>query len=180
MSEVRYTVQLPWIGPQLGDLVASGTEKWLTLGGATDPALGSALMAAFVPVIEDADRFAAADGTGTRRDVEDVGWVQACESSGAARRFSVEVPASRWTDKIKGVLVVLVYNQSGTLSQPSFPETYPGQLEFYGAGKGIVPAKPTPIASLPGAMKEETRRRLNELLKAQTSKRLRKGLTRLP
>lgn len=150
------------------------------LGGGTDPALGNAMMVAFVPVVEDGDRFVAAEGGGTPGKVMDVGWVQACESSGPGRLFSVEAPASRWTRDITGVLMVLVYNQSGRLAHPASGVTFAAQLEFFGASKDIVPAEPTPVSRLPGDMKEETRERLDALLGAQPSQRLRRALTRLP
>lgn len=183
--KLSYTAELPWIGPSAGDFHDDGGKYWRSVKGGTNPALGNAVMAAFVPVILKDGKLVPANADGKEKDehgnditVAKVGWIHACEIDDT-RMFSIEAPAEAWQWRVRGVLVVLLYNEAKPPDQ-THPESYSGQFEMLERIKPVHPAGPTPISALPAAMKEETQARLEELLKDETAAQLNRAVVRPP
>jgi hypothetical protein len=180
--------QLPWIGPILGETFSPDGEPLVRIGGAADPLLGKALAAVFVPVVRDAkdQHFVPSDQHGEPQDVVKVGWVASFKSDKNGR-FRIDAPAGRWEGGIAGVLMILLYDQSDLLYDPSsgksgdrlFPDTWRAQLEKLSSGSlRLDDNRPTPISDLPEAIKTEIERRIEKLLK-ESIKELEPGLIEL-
>lgn len=160
----RYLVQLPWIGPIQGGMIPEGGEQLLQLGAASDPVLGEALRAAYLPVSRADGRFVRAGG----------GWVAPTRAN-AEGRFRFEAPLQWWDGPIAGVLMLLVYDRSTTVYDPQarknagrvFPPTWSGQLEYFKAGMKVDAT--SPVADLPPPMREELEKRIDQLLQRPAS-----------
>lgn len=159
----RYSAALPWIGPIQGFTSAKGLE----VGAATDPLLGEALAATFLPVRRAGGRFVRAPESG---------WVAPVKADEDGR-FHMEAPLDWWQERIAGVLMLLFYDRSSTLyyagpkSGPRgrkrrrpFPDTWAGQLRAYRST--LDPAATVPIEDLPKRMRMEIEARVAALLEA--------------
>jgi hypothetical protein len=177
MAELRYIARVPWLAPSAGDPYPKGAPKWRSVQGGSTPALGEPLVAAFIPVVNTSGRLAPADPTGAPSSVDNVGWVQASKIDRECV-FRIEAPATGWNG-VHGVLLVLIYDQSGGLDDPAFPHNFQGQLAVL---KIVVasPAGPTPISDLLPDMGEEIRRRVEELLASKSAAALNGALMRPP
>ncbi len=107
---------LPWIGPPfMGPLIGAAfldkRVKWIPVAGAADPAVRSARVAAFVPVVKDAGRIVPADAAGNPADVRDVAWWIQPVRCDKNTWFRIDVEAHSLQGKFYGVLLGLVYNE---------------------------------------------------------------------
>ena len=165
----RYLAAIPWIGPLVGAEIGerNGAAARVPLAGAADPALGPALVAAFVPVVADAarDRYAPADPSGAPAGVLDVGWLQDLRS-GDDHWFGIETEAHRLRGEFAGVLMILLYDQSP-----------PGAAAIAARGSARLAF---PIAELPAAARDAIVRQLEELLAQEPLKLLRPALIEVP
>lgn len=157
----RYLAALPWIGPIQG----STSEERMDLGAATDPLLGEALAAAFLPVRRAGGSFVRAPGSGWAAPI----------NADEGGRFRLEARLEWWQSGIAGILMVLLYDRSSTLyyagpadgprgrrRRRPFPDTWAGQLAAYRST--LDPAAMVPIEDLPKRMRMEIEARVAALL----------------
>jgi hypothetical protein len=152
----RYLAQAPWIGPLLGGASAG----MIGVGAATDPLLGEAFLALFLPVKR-------ARGTFTRQAQS--GWAARVPAAGG-ERYRFEVPLAWWQGAVAGILMLLVYDRSSTLKtfdggrkvRRDFPETWEDQLAYFNAA--IKADAIMPIGDLPEDMRREIETRVGEFL----------------
>ena len=154
----------PW---QDGDAV-------VPVGAASDPLLGAALAAAFVPL-----RRARGGLEPLAPGEASAAWLLAChpDAEGCLR---VDAPAEWWRGA-DGVLMLLLYDYS-TLVDERMPATLEAQLaQFAPALKDA--ARPLAVSELPPPMREEARRAIEALLRGaggEAARRLERGLIELP
>lgn len=159
----RYLARLAWIGPIQG----AASARALQLGAATDPLLGEALAAAYLPVRRAGGRLVRAPESG---------WVAPVHADEGGR-FRVEAPLQWWDGRLAGVLMVVLYDRSSTLyyagpadgprgrrRRRPFPDTWSGQLGAYRSG--LDPAAIVPIRDLPKRMRMEIEARVAGMLDA--------------
>jgi cholesterol oxidase len=184
---LKYAAQLPWIGPIVGQ-AGSEAEALVRIGGASDPVLGNALLAVFLPVIRDAERrcFVASNANGEGSNVVDVGWAASLENDRNGH-FRLDAQFGIWAGEIAGVLMLLLYDQSGVFLDPStgksgnrlFPVSWDAQIEeLDSTSVPPDPARTTPIRDLPEPMQAEIKCRVCDLL-TRPSKALEPGLIEL-
>jgi len=178
----RYTVEIPWKGPILGDVVDRDGIPCLPLGGAANPALGDALVAVFVPVVinHQGTHFVAAP-PGLREVAGALG--VKCDENGWLQR---EIEASFLERGVEGVLMLLVYNEwkfdphLPALSNESFAEVamkIQDKVASAAGSKGGYPDyRPRLARSLTASDSETILAPLDELLQQQRCSDLRPAL----
>jgi cholesterol oxidase len=115
--------EIPTLGPMIGPLDMKGGEIIIPIVAGANPALAQPVLAAFVPVIRcpsDSDKFCVLltdepeqDGT---LDAQCPGWLMVLppDSDGWMR---LNPSAHNWPLKAEGILMILLYDQLGKLSQ---------------------------------------------------------------
>jgi hypothetical protein len=113
--------------PKLGGRFTEGGEEFIWITTPSDPIIGNADVAAFVPVAKRAnqERYFPADKDGNERKIEEVGWTQLFDGNSSDRR-PLSVPVERCRGKFAGVLAILLYNQSADLGRGG--NNYPVQF----------------------------------------------------
>lgn len=159
----RYLAQLPWIGPVQGELSSDG--RGLSIGAAVDPLLGEALAAVLLAVVREGERFVRVPGKG---------WVLPIRGDREGP-FHVLARTEWWQDGIAGLLMVLLYDRSAVMDEPTdpqrrrgdrrFPDTWEDQLRELDAA--VDPTGPASIDALPREMRGEIEKRVAPLLKEE-------------
>jgi len=101
------TIDIPWKGPIVGPATAMGRASWIAVGGASDPALGNALAAAFVPGSADRreGRFVAG---GELHNIVALRPIAIDDDSGW---FRAQIQTEFLASQAEAVLMVLIYNE---------------------------------------------------------------------
>jgi cholesterol oxidase len=176
--KVRFRAEIAWLGPIMGAVPdARDRPAKIQIAGAEDPALGKSFAASLVPVTESHGHFHACKPEIWSRDAySDVyGW------------FNLSPLADLWQHGAKGVLLVLVYNQSPDLAYYTYHDYDPdARLELVPTRRKtsstqgrmrLIPSMPEDMKRLiDGAIAEA----VDELLRDQKAKDLRKALAELP
>ncbi len=150
----------PW---QQGDSV-------VPIGAVSDPLLGQALAAAFVPLRRAPGRLEPVVHGGASD-----AWLAGCRAD-ADGRLRVDAPLDWWRGA-DGVLMMLVYDYS-SLVDDHVPATLEAQLaRFAPALKGA--GAPLAVGDLPEPMRNEARRAIDALLRG-VGDRLESGVIELP
>jgi cholesterol oxidase len=187
VGALRYRAELAWLGPIQGG-IRRGRDLRVRIGGASDPALGEALAAVLLPVVRDQDdkHFELPSNNGKPREIVDIGWAFALDNDRDGH-FRFDVPTVLWEGGVGGVLMVLLYDQSGIFPQenggPSgdrrFPGTWVDQLEALDVKLAAPEARRgAPIRDLPEPMQIEIANRVSTLLR-DPLERLEPGLIEL-
>ncbi len=175
-----YVIETPFVGPTIRrEAPSPGQRPKVTVSGGTNPALGDALMAAFVPVSRQGERFVPVDGRASRpAHVAQVGWVSPCKCDDD-RNFSLNPPAHLWDGNITGVLMALVYDQAGPP-----PSNFPGSPQRHEVVTRTTPKGPIaevmPISELLPEVAQEMERKLDQLLHNHAAARLNPAVIRKP
>jgi hypothetical protein len=163
-----YCAELPWLGPVLGPWQRG--ERLVPVGAASDPLLGRALAAAFVPLRRG-------EGALEPRGEGDAlaAWLVACDGDeqGCLR---VQAPAE-WWQGADGVLMLLVYDYSSLVGE-RLPATLEAQLARFAPALKATGAS-LALGELPEPMQAEARRAIAARLR-QGTKALEQGLIELP
>jgi hypothetical protein len=166
MAELRYIARIPWIPPGAGQPYPQNPPRLRSVMAGTDPGLGKALFAVFIPVVRSNGKLEPADSNGKPSTVADAGWAQDFTSN-IQGMFRIEARAE-WWDRVSGVVLALIYDQSG-LDDPTFPRTFKEQLAAEGqlAAANVAAAstaQPRSVSQLPPDMRDEVQRQVQQLL----------------
>ena len=163
-----YSARPPKDGLLLGDRISRGNQDFIRVSAASDPLVGNALMAVFVPVVKDDsnDRYVPGGKDGTASRLDDVGWLQAFEAPSAERR-PLAVPVARLQGQFAGVLVALLYNRTPIRGGDNFPAQVTRFMTRAMTASGDIAERfkqPTPLPDLPQEIADAVRAAITELL----------------
>jgi len=122
----RYRAGPTWIGPILGEVVGPAGDRRVRIGGAADPLLGKAALAALIPARAQGRRFVPSNARG-----EPLGWAAALKSDRKGR-FELRVPIDLWDTPAEGVLVYLLYDYSSDAGKAAAPSDAVVQISKWG------------------------------------------------
>ena len=163
-----YSAELPWLGPMLGPWQRGDTV--VPIGAASDPLLGPALAAGFVPLRRARGRLEP-----VAQGAPGGAWLVPCRGD-ADGRLRIAAPLDWWRGA-DGVLMMLVYDYSSIVDDP-LPATLEGQLaKFAPALKDG--GSPLAVSDLPEPMRSEARRAIEALLRGAGDE-MERGVIELP
>jgi hypothetical protein len=163
-----YSAELPWLGPVLGPW--QDGDPVVPVGAVSDPVLGKALAAAFVPVRRARERL-----DPVRIGDAIVAWLAACHGD---RDGCLRIDAPRaWWHGVDGLLMVLVYDYSSIVDD-QVPATLEAQLARFAPTLKLA-AGPLAMSDFPEPMQKEARRSIEALLRGAPGK-LARGVVELP